>query len=143
MILVCWWDSYLIFWILYGHREYFVVLNGRLFYWVLQKCLFYLLFMVMLGWLRNSLAAVFSWCVNNVGCFLLYLFLMASALRRSQNSGLIEITFLSRNFKIFWYKISISVFLLMLVYPWNSWVKLQSKRLINLSILFGISKWPL
>ena len=26
-------------------------------------------FMVMLGWLRNSLAAVFSWCVNNVGCF--------------------------------------------------------------------------
>ena len=43
-------------------------------------------FMVMLGWLRNSLAAVFCWCVNNVGCFLLYLFLMASALRRSRSS---------------------------------------------------------
>ena len=57
-------------------------------------------FMVMLGWLRNSLAADFSWCVNNVGCFLLYLFLMASALRRSRNSGLTEITLLSRSFKI-------------------------------------------
>ena len=107
--------------------------------------------MVMLGWLRNSLAAVFSWCVNNVGCFSLYLFLMASALRRSRNSGLTEITLLSRSFKMFCYKISISVFLLMLVYPWNKWqlgpklrksfccgVKLQSKRLINLSILLGI-----
>ena len=113
-------------------------------------------FMVMLGWLRNSLAAVFSWCVNNVGCFLLYLFLMASALRRSRNSGLIEITLLSRSFKMFWYKISIPVFLLMLVYPWNKWqlgpklrksfccgVKLQSERLINLSILLGISRCPL
>ena len=81
--------------------------------------------------------------------FLLYLFLMVSALRRSQNSGLIEITLLSRSFKIFLDKISISVFLLMLVYPWNKWqlgpklrksfccwVKLQSERLIYLSILF-------
>ena len=66
---------------------------------------------------------------------------MASALRRPRNSGLIEITLLSRSFKIFSYKISISVFLLMLVYPWNKWqlgsklrksfccgVKLQSER---------------
>ena len=110
-------------------------------------------FTVMLGWLRNSLAAVFSWCVSNVGYFLLKLFLIASALRRSRNSGLIEITLLSRSFKIFWYKISISVFLLMLVYSKNKWqlglklrksfccwVKLQSERLIYLSILFGISK---
>ena len=57
---------------------------------------------------------------------------------------------------MFWYKISISVFLLMLVYPWNKWqlgpklrksfccgVKLQSERLINLSILLGISRCPL
>ena len=55
---------------MYDHWEYFVLLNDNLFYWVLQKCLFYLLFfMVMLGWLRNSLVAVFSWCVNNVGYF--------------------------------------------------------------------------
>ena len=81
---------------------------------------------------------------------------MASTVRRSRNSGFIEITFLSRSFKIFWYKISISVFLLTLVYPWNKWqldpklrksfccgVKLPSERLINLSILLGISKCPL
>ena len=76
-------------------------------------------FMLMLGWLRNSLAELFNWRVNNGDCFLLNLFLMDSAVRRSCNSCLIEITFISRSFKIFWYKISISVFLLMLVYPWN------------------------
>ena len=112
--------------------------------------------MMIFGWLRNSLAAYFSCIVNNIDCFLLYRFLKVSALNRTRNSGLNEMTILSRNFEIFWNKISISVFLLMFVYPCNKlqlgpklrksfccWVKLESKRLIYLSILFGSSKWPL
>ena len=79
------------------------------------------IYFLWFGWLRDSVAAIFCWWVINVDCYLLYLFLMASALRGSRNSGLIEITFLSQGFEIFWYKISIPVFLLMQVYLWKKW----------------------